>query len=423
MTIRESTTILALTMCLAGCGSSGGSTSEDAAVETSSTAATAAESADTGVGFGAGYGRIAPAGTTVQLNGTATGNDTQLSWEQLSGTTVSLDDANIEDPSFEVPITGASEVLVFQLTLDDGVSALVTDTVSVEVWVPTTSSSLADVGDFSDRTGWACTVDPIVAPELTVTDAGDQLDFVSNGIPSHATGTFPNSGNPNTISVVSSIYNIPTSPEHTGVATEMQHFGITIDGIKLERDTAESYQNAGQWRYEAITSGLEQSLTNVAQFSWLGTDCSNAHVQPTGTYHYHGLPMGLMNEQVDETGQSTDMILGGYAADGFPIYLRFGYVNPDDAASGLVAMQGSWEVLPGTRQSGPGGSYDGTFREDWEYVSGTGDLDECNGRFGVTPEYPEGTYHYFLTDDYPFIPRCVLGTPDASFRFGGPPSL
>ena len=104
--------------------------------------------------------------------------------------------------------------MIFQLTLDDGVSTALTDTVSVEVWVPKTSSSLADVGDFSDRTGWACTVDPIVAPELSVTDAGDQLDFVSSGIPSHATGTFPNSGNPNTISVVSSIYSIVTCPEH-----------------------------------------------------------------------------------------------------------------------------------------------------------------------------------------------------------------
>jgi hypothetical protein len=60
--------------------------------------------------------------------------------------------------------------------------------------------------------------------------------------------------------------------------------------------------------------------------------------------------------------------------------------------------------------------YDGTFREDWEYVADSGDLDQCNGLEGVTPEYPEGTYHYYITDNYPYIPRCVMGTPDASFR-------
>jgi hypothetical protein len=41
----------------------------------------------------------------------------------------------------------------------------------------------------------------------------------------------------------------------------MQHFGITIDGIKLERDTAESYQNAGQWRFEASVDGIVLDLT------------------------------------------------------------------------------------------------------------------------------------------------------------------
>lgn len=29
---------------------------------------------------------------------------------------------------------------------------------------------------------------------------------------------------------------------------------------------------------------------------------------------------------------------------------------------------------------------------------------------------PTGTYHYYITDDYPYIPRCVFGTPDGSFR-------
>jgi hypothetical protein len=43
------------------------------------------------------------------------------------------------------------------------------------------------------------------------------------------------------------------------------------------------------------------------------------------------------------------------------------------------------------------------------YVEGAGDLDECNGRTGVTPEFPAGTYHYYATDTYPFLQRCVKG--------------
>ena len=40
---------------------------------------------------------------------------------------------------------------------------------------------------------------------------------------------------------------------------------------------------------------------------------------------------------------------------------------------------------------------------------GSGDLDECNGRVGVTPEFPDGIYHYYATDTYPFFQRCVKG--------------
>ena len=63
---------------------------------------------------------------------------------------------------------------------------------------------------------------------------------------------------------------------------------------------------------------------------------------------------------------------------------------------------------------GPGGKYDGTFTADFEFVQGSGDLDATNGRFEVTPEFPQGTYAYHITDEFPFIPRSWHGTPDAS---------
>jgi hypothetical protein len=51
-------------------------------------------------------------------------------------------------------------------------------------------------------------------------------------------------------------------------------------------------------------------------------------------------------------------------------------------------------VIERTQDGGDQG-YNGI--DDWNYVDGVGDLDECNGRFGPTPEFPEGIYHYVST--------------------------
>jgi YHYH protein len=43
------------------------------------------------------------------------------------------------------------------------------------------------------------------------------------------------------------------------------------------------------------------------------------------------------------------------------------------------------------------------------------DLDECSGHVGATPEFPEGIYHYHLTDDEaPYSIDCYKGNVDAS---------
>src|SRR5437764_8688635 len=64
------------------------------------------------------------------------------------------------------------------------------------------------------------------------------------------------------------------------------------------------------------------------------------------------------------------------------------------------------------RQSGPNVSTTyplGYFIQDYEYISGLGLLDQYNGRFTVTPDYPNGTYAYFATinasgnNAYPYI--------------------
>lgn len=66
---------------------------------------------------------------------------------------------------------------------------------------------------------------------------------------------------------------------------------------------------------------------------------------------------------------------------------------------------------------------DGRFVEDFAYEPEHGDLDPCNGRFGPTPEFLDGTDSSVLTDGFPSIPLLFHGIPDTSFCHGPPPSV
>jgi hypothetical protein len=143
-------------------------------------------------------------------------------------------------------------------------------------------------------------------------------------------------------------------------------------------------------------------------------------VQPTGAYHYHAMPLGLVARLGGDTNR---MLLVGWAADGFPLYAARGHGEAKDARSPLRVMRPSYRLKAGERPGapdGPGGKPDGRFTQDFEFAAGSGDLDECNGRFGVTPEFPQGIYHYYITESFPFIPRQWRGQPDPSFGKGAP---
>lgn len=84
-------------------------------------------------------------------------------------------------------------------------------------------------------------------------------------------------------------------------------------------------------------------------------DC-NAHLLQNGSaYHYNASPP-CVSETVD--GEGNHAIMMGVLLDGFPIF-------------------------------GPQG--------DGGIIITNADLDECSGHVGVTPEFPEGIYHYHLT--------------------------
>ena len=102
--------------------------------------------------------------------------------------------------------------------------------------------------------------------------------------------------------------------------------------------------------------------------------------------------------------QTTHSPILGYAYDGNPIYGPYGYTDPVDPASGITRLLSGY-VLAGSRPDGPDtGLYPlGTFIDDFTWTpsirSGKTELDANNGRFCVTPDYPDGTYAYFITVD------------------------
>ena len=157
-----------------------------------------------------------------------------------------------------------------------------------------------------------------------------------------------------------------------------------------------------------------------------------------GNYHHHQNPsafkldLQVISNICDiydadglyaiDSNQHSPLI--GFAYDGFPIYGAYGYKNVD-GTGGITRIQSGYQLrnisvrthwADGTDVAdGPAvsSSYPlGYFREDYEFVAHTGQgeyLDASNGRFCITPEYPNGIYCYFATVDqnwnsaYPYV--------------------
>lgn len=112
----------------------------------------------------------------------------------------------------------------------------------------------------------------------------------------------------------------------------------------------------------------------------------------------------LLNDNLDALGNVPSTLshspILGYAYDGNPIYGPYGYSNGLDSNSSIQRMESSY-ILKSNRIGGPGTDLYplGSLIEDFRYSHRYGTLDENNGRFCVTPEYPNGTYAYFITID------------------------
>jgi len=225
--------------------------------------------------------------------------------------------------------------------------------------------------------------------QVSISINHDQRCIVSNGLPDHSTGEFPNRGNPNSISSQSIKLCISTHPVKGDVPKKVRgSIGVALNGVQMRPGTADYYDPSSR-RGFSRDSRSGWNLEGLGARDLLGMDNNNAHVDNRGLYHYHGVAPVL--------AKNLDKNLIGYAADGFAIY----YVPQQ--------YKSSHQLKAGIRPSAPGGEYDGTYNEDWLYVKGAGNLDQCNGAV------VDGKYRYFATDNYPFFPRCLWGEISTDF--------
>lgn len=360
-------------------------------------------------------------GETISLNLNYSGSATIDEDYNVSGSTTlskgsssatltisTIDDMEIEDDEdiiIMLSVSGQENVTVgannqFSITLVD-------DDMMVSSCTGTVDSYSIDL-DASGCRESAETNLGVTSVFDVVTSGGSRV-ITSNGIPDHNVGMFPNQGNPNSISVQNKTFTITTNPSKNTSITSLTTsngqprywFGILDNSVILAPIANEFFTNTStgddnrEWNESALSSNIN-----------LGTDCNNSHVFPTGRYHHHATPSAYIADR-NIGNLSTTQI--GWAADGFPIYYKYGNKN-----GSVVELASSFQLKTeergGDGVSAPSGCPDGTYNEDYEFVVGLGDLDECNGY-----EDPILGYIYVISDSYPSIPRCFFGTPSDDF--------
>jgi len=281
----------------------------------------------------------------------------------------------------------------------------------------------------------------------------------STGLGSHIMGPWENGRFPNLPTDQNFIFAIP---RHPTVQTErrfnpMGEIGMFVDGVRMfDANDAFSYSHAdGEDASPRAGIGQGDHLWNRDAYvnERRTFDAALGHQQNWGRYHYHAEPLALrylLGDHVDfdattktyhesKTTPTKHSPILGWMQDGYPIYGPYGYSNPTNAANGVrrmvtgfVVRDGkngadnltqtgrrtlpAWEAREHDRattlqnsETGPAVNEQyplGHYLEDYAYLGDLGkkagrdfDLDELNGRWCVTPEFPHGTYAYFTTID------------------------
>lgn len=285
--------------------------------------------------------------------------------------------------------------------------------------------------------------DATLANVQSVKYSANYVYATTTGVPTYITGPYLD-GNPSNATNQNAIFKFPLNPvQNTGTATSTSggNIGVFINGVAMF-----DYRDGASWKsstssmaggpYGGMGDGVWNRDAVVGELG--GFDCSKGH-PAMGNYHHHQNPSAFKLDLnvisnicnlydadglygLDSTQHSP---LIGFAYDGFPVYGAYGYKNAD-GTGGIVRMKSSFNLRNITVRNtysngtsvtaGPAvtSTYPlGYFKEDYEYIptsASTPDyLDDHNGRFCVTPEYPAGTYCYFATVDanwnsaYPYL--------------------
>ena len=187
---------------------------------------------------------------------------------------------------------------------------------------------------------------------------------------------------------------------------------VIVDIIPVGQD-ATGIPLLKEWnfnRFEKLESNLD------TEYGYIFQNYNNALEYGYGHVANPKALRVALNDNISSSGAEpatkTHSPIIGFAYDGNPIYGPFGHEDPLDSTSSIVRMTSGYS-LNGSRSNGPSiTQYPlGTFNNDYTYTHRSGTLDENNGRFCITPDFPKGTYAYFLTIDSNQVPQYpyVLG--------------
>lgn len=234
---------------------------------------------------------------------------------------------------------------------------------------------------------------------------GNRLRIISNNNPDPADfGIFPNINNKNIIENQQYDHRIiwrggfdikSTIP--TRVA--LSELGISINGTPLIGPSS------GKQVDKFTLNSVDNEEIN-------GYDICGGAPNINGVYSYHSAKfLYTCWDDISTINNDGHSKIIGISYDGYPIYGPFGYSDPNDTNSNVTRMTPSWRIKQTLDEGRPDVQIypPGKFIEDFEFVDGLGSLDRYNGRYCKTPEYPNGTYAYFVTLNsnntpvYPYI--------------------
>ena len=243
---------------------------------------------------------------------------------------------------------------------------------------------------------------------LTVEYTNEFAIVKSNGIPNHDY----ESGLGCCAAEVEYEWKIPLNPELASTITQAPERGaiaISVNGVPFFGPEEGPGGDAVALHFEYFVEDRQPIVLGLCGAHSAGTQFH---------YHFDGNCVHWHPEKEEKDWKDWDMAflktneaspVIGFAFDGYPIYGPYGI----DSNNVLKEMTSSYRLKNG--ENGYGGI------DDWEYVQGLGDLDECNGITSTVNELDKVIYHYHASRisgsgeiGFPYFILCYSGIPETS---------